>query len=500
MKKKNTSSKKNFREFMNSRSARRGAASILITVLVIAAIILVNVMIGSIASRTNLSVDITANASFRLQSTTEDYISAVNKPVDIYVLQKENDFESGDSDNYKYYVQANRLLHAMDDSSDNISLHYEDITANPSFVANYPNIDWTKSHMLLVSCGDLYRAIDLTDMFNFNEAELYQGYYVIDSQKVEQAVMNAVMNVIIEEKPKVMVLTGQEERDMKAFSTLLENNAYEVETVSLLKSDIPKDTEFIVIYAPRVDISDDIYEKLSGWLKNNGSYGHNLIYFPDDEIEVRQLTNLNSLLEEYGIAVEDGHIYETSQDNLIPGYNQYLSIFNYPEKDTTYTAGLRNPSIPVVMELTMPVTVADENIAVPLLQTSDKALLIPRNADSDYTPEYSTLNGAAIGTLGEKEDSARTSSVAVIGSYDAVSSDFLSISSYNNPAYFVNLFNTLASREDVSVVIEGKNPSSSALGAISQNDIMFPSVLVRFIIPIGILLIGLIIWIVRRFK
>ena len=500
MKKKDTSKKTGFKTFMKSRAVQHGFFSILISVMVIAAIVLVNVVIGSIASSTNLSLDVTANSSFRLQSSTVDYISAINKPVDIYVLQKEVDFESGDSSNYKYYVQANKLLHAMDDSSENITLHYEDITVNPTFTADYPGVDWTKSHMILVNSGDLYRTIDLTDMFNFNEDQLYYGYYVIDSQKVEQAVMNSVMNVIIEDKVKVMVLTGQEEKDMSAFSTLLENNAYEVESVSLLNSDIPKDAEFIVIYAPKVDISEDIYDKLSSWLKNNGNYGHNIVFFPSDQTDVKEFVNLNALLEEYGMAVRDGYIYENDSNNLIPGYNHYLSIFNYPEKDTTYTASLRNPSIPVVMDLTMPVDITDSNIASVLLLSSENSFFFPRNPDDDYTPANETLNGAAVGTLGDSSDKAKTSSIAVIGSYDAVSSDFLSISSYNNASYFVNLFNTLASREDVSVVIEGKNPSSGTLGAISENDIAFPSILVRFVIPIGILLLGLILWIVRRFK
>lgn len=500
MKKKNTSNKPDFKTFMNSRSVQHGLFSILISAMVIAAIVLLNVVVGSIASNTNLTVDVTANSSFRLQSTTEDYISAIDKPVDIYVLQKEVDFESGDSNNYKYYVQANKLLHAMADSSDNITLHYEDITVNPTFTADYPEVDWTKSHMLLVTSGDLYRTVDLTEMFNFNEDQLYSGYYVIESQNVEQAVMNTLINVIIEDKIKVMVLTGQEENDMSAFSTLLENNAYEVESVSLLNNDIPKDAEFIVIYAPKVDISEDICKKLSDWLKNNGNYGHNIIFFPSDQTDVKEFVNLNSLLEEYGMAVRDGYIYENDSNNLIPGYNHYLSIFNYPENDTTYTEKLRNPSIPVVMDLTMPVSITDSNKASALLLSSENSFFFPRNPDDNYTPETEKLNGAAIGTLGDGTDNAKTSSIAVIGSYDAVTSDFLSISSYNNASYFVNLFNTLASREDVSIVIEGKNPSSGTLGAISESDIAFPSILVRFVIPIGILLLGLILWIVRRFK
>jgi hypothetical protein len=90
--------------------------------------------------------------------------------------------------------------------------------------------------------------------------------------------------------------------------------------------------------------------------------------------------------------------------------------------------------------------------------------------------------------------------VVVIGSYDAVQPNYLSISSYNNAAYFVNVFNTLSAKDDVSVIIEGKDPSANDLGLTSVSEIQFPAILVRFVIPIGVLIAGLIIWIRRRHK
>ena len=507
MKQNNTSEKKKggFKGFLKSRAARRGAMAVLVTALFVAAVILVNVIVNVLAGSTTLSLDVTANASYRLQQDTIDYTATVTKPVDIYVLQKEADFESGDSNNYKYYVQANKLLHAIDDSSDKISLHYKDIVANPTFTADYPDIDWSKNHMLLVVSGKQYRALDLTDLFTFDQEQLYyNGYYIITEQHVEQAVATAVMNVTSEDKTKIMLLSGQGEQDMTAFTTLLQNNAYEVETVSLLNSEIPKDAELIVIYDPDVDISDNIYDQLSAWLKNDGNYGHHLVYFPNDQHPVSEYPNLNSLMETFGMKVTDGYIYENADDHLIPGYNHYFSIFDYAEDAEKYTKNLRNPSIPVVMSLTVPVTVTDSNLASPLLQSSESAFFFPKDLDEesakDFKPEPETLNGAAIGTMGEGSDDAESSTLTVIGSYDAVTANYIGSSSYNNAAYFVNLFNTLSQRDDMSIVIEGKDPSANSLGLTSVSEIAFPAIIVRFVIPIAVVLIGLIIWIRRRHR
>ena len=110
------------------------------------------------------------------------------------------------------------------------------------------------------------------------------------------------------------------------------------------------------------------------------------------------------------------------------------------------------------------------------------------------------LNGAAIGVRNDGTEESKNSSIVVVGSYDALTTNYLSISSYNNAAYFVNLFNTLSDRDDVSVVIEGKDPSANELGLTSIDAIAFPSILVRFVIPIAVLIVGLIIWIRRRHK
>ena len=503
-KKTSKAKKGGFKSFLKQRGTRRGAVSILLTALFIAAVVLLNIVLSAVADKYPLYVDVTENASYRLQQETVDYLAEVTEPVDLYVLQKETDFESGDSNNYKYRVQANKLLHAIADSSDKVELHYVDITADPTFTSDYPQVDWSSSHAVLVVSGDQYRAVDMTDLFTFDQSQYnYYGTVVITAQHVEQAILTAIMNVTTAEKTKVTVLSGQGEQDMTPFTTLLENNAYEVEQVSLLTDSISEDSEFVIIYDPDVDIDESAYTTLSDWLNNDGKYGHHLFYFPNDQHEVKDFPNLNALLTDYGMEVQYGYIFESGESYTIPGANHYVSVYDYGD-DTAYTEGLRNRNIPVVMMLTMPVTITDSTIATPLLLSSDKSFLFPldlKEEDVDsFDPDYQALNGAAIGVRNDGTEDGKNSSIVVIGSYEAVTSNYLSISSYNNAAYFVNLFNTLSDRDDVSVVIEGKDPSANELGVTSIDAITFPSILVRFVIPIGILIAGLIVWIRRRHK
>lgn len=492
-----------FSRFLKARSTRRGALSLGVTVLLIAAVVLLNIIMSAVTDRHPLYIDVTANASYVLQDITTEYTAGITKDVTINVLQKEADFENGDNTNYQFYIQANKLIRGIAASSDRIDLHYIDLTANPTFTADYPDIDWTQSHILLVSCGDRYRALDLTDLFDYDQEQYYYyGTYVISSQHIEQALLTAIMNVTADSKTKVTVLSGQGEQDMSSFTSLLENNAYEIETVSLLNGTIADDSEFVVIFDPDVDIDEDIYQTLSDWLYHNGKYGRHLVYFPNDQHDLSEYPNLNALIGDYGMALRYGYIYENDNTKLVPGYNHYISVFDYA--DDAYTAGLRNTDIPVVMSLTLPVTITDTDTAAALLNSSDKAFFFPKDLSeddaADFDPSPEVLCGAAIGTKNDGTEDGLSSTVTVIGSYDAVTENYLKINSYNNAAYFVNLFNTLSQKDDQSIIIEGKDPSAAELGVSSAADIAFASVLVRFILPAAVLIAGLVIWIRRRHR
>ena len=128
------------KSFFKQRGTKRGAVSVLLTVLVLAALVLINVVLAAVTDKHPLYIDVTENSSYQLQQETKDYLKEISEPVIIYVLQKETDFESGDSNNYKYRVQANKLLHAIENSSDKVELHYVDITAEPTFTSDYPQV------------------------------------------------------------------------------------------------------------------------------------------------------------------------------------------------------------------------------------------------------------------------------------------------------------------------------------------------------------------------
>ena len=87
------------KSFFKQRGTKRGAVSVLLTVLVLASLVLVNIVLAAVTDKHPLYIDVTENSSYQLQQETKDYLKEISEPVTIYVLQKETDFESGDSKN-----------------------------------------------------------------------------------------------------------------------------------------------------------------------------------------------------------------------------------------------------------------------------------------------------------------------------------------------------------------------------------------------------------------
>lgn len=494
--KKEKKKKGKLKAFLTSRKAKKGSVAILLLIIFLALVIGLNIVTNLLVTRyPNLSLDMTSKSIYELSSDTVEYLKNLNEDVTINVLANKEDLESGGD----YYVQASKLIEKFPSYSEHVKVKYIDLTQNPSFTQQYKKIDWNStSYLILVSSDKDYRALGTQDLFEFNqESYYYTGQQEITSQHVEQAIITAILNITTTEKTKVTVLTGQDEQDCSALTTLLENNAYEIEEVSLLTGEISQDSDFLIIYAPTVDIDENGLETIREWLNNDNELGHNLIYFPNDT--AGDLPNFTKLLNEWGMNVEQSLIFETDKSHMTNTQNPTLiTVMDY--ENETFTQNLKTTEIPVVMLYTLPITISDTSMASPLLVSSEKAVAMPLNADENWNYEEQTkakLNGAVVSTKTENE---KKSNLVVIGSYDAVNKSVLSATSYNNASYFMNMFNTLIDKDDIGITIEGKNLDNGELGITNDSIATILAILVRFLIPIIILIVGLIVWLNRRNK
>lgn len=491
---KKSKEKRSLKEFLKSRKARYGAVAVLIVVITVAVVIVLNVIVGLLVDRfPNLKVDFTNNKAFELNEDTVDYLSHLDKDVTVYILSAEENFINGG----EYFVQAKNLLEKMESCSDGkLTVEYIDTTTNPAFLKKYSDVEGTtKKYVAIVECGDQYKALTLEDCFDYDqETYSYSGEYKYTATKIEQAVVTAVLNVTTENKVVVDIIKGNQESDYSALQTLLSDNAYQVNEVSLLTSKLDEDAKFVIVFAPAVDYDETTIKKLSDWLENGGKYGRTLIYVPSEQNT--NTPNLYAFLDEWKLTLSEGYVFETSQDHVVK--NAYTFITDYTDY---YTENLKNPKIPVVTRLARGITIKDENTAHSLLDTSDKAGIEPYEHDNDWDYKEA-ITGEKISVAAESVKSGNDSEsrVVVFGSSIMFSSDFLSHYSYNNSAFIMNVFNTISGNEDVGVVIESKPLNNTELGVTDTSSGTLIVVVFVVLLPLTVLVLGLVLWIRRRNK
>lgn len=486
-----------FKKFMKSRKAKHGTVAMAITALVIVMVIVLNIIIGLLVNRfPDLELDLTSNNSFALQDDTIDYVSHLNNDVTVYILMEKDKFESQGT----YFVQAQKMLNKMASKSDGkMKIKYVDLTSNPSFTSNYPNVDWQSSsanNIVLVESGKQYKVLTLTDCFEYDEQTYnYYGTYSFTGTKIEQAVVTAILNVTTDDKVVVDMIKGNNEQDYSSLKSLLENNAYQVNDVSLATGDFDKDAKVAIMYAPSVDLDEKIVEKLSTWLSNDGKYGCSLIYVPT--ADMGEMPNLDDFLKEWGMSIDRGYVFETDETALVNASSPYAFTVSYGDY---YKDNLKNSKIPVVVSESHAVNITDENTAHALLKTTNKAGVLPIDADKSWDyKDAITGNGENVAAEGVMTNEDKKSSrVVVFGSYVMFSDTIMQYNSFNNSAYFMNVINTIADKEDVGITIESKSIDNTELGitdVATQNTMLVVFVIV---IPIAILVAGFVFWLRRR--
>ena len=484
-----------FKNFLKSRKARHGSIAAAIVAIVIALVIVLNIVVSLLVGRfPNMVLDFTKESSFALENDTIDYVSHIDKDIKITVLTTEEKFEGSGA----YYIQANKLLEKMESASNGkIKLNYIDLSSNPSISQKYSDADWSKnSNMMIIECGDQYRVLTIDDCFEYDKDYYSQyGTYYVTSSLVEQAVVTAILNVTTEDKVVVDMITGNQEQDSSAIKTLLQNNAYQVTDVSLATGDLDEEAKFAILYAPSVDLDEKIVEKLSTWLSNDGKYGRSLIYVPT--ADMGEMPNLDDFLKEWGMSIDRGYVFETDESTLVSASSPYAFTVSYGDY---YKDNLKNSKIPVVVSESHAVNITDENTAHALLKTSDKAGVLPIDADKnwDYKDAVSG-NGENVAAEGVMTNEDKNSSrVIIFGSYVMFSDTIMKYNSFNNSAYFMNVINTIADKEDVGITIESKSIDNTELGitdVATQNTMLVVFVI---IIPIAILVAGFVFWLRRR--
>ena len=459
-----------------------------------AATILINAIVLSIEERHNLHFDLTAGALYEIGNDTRTFLASLDTPVQIYVLSDEGGF-SGD----RYLIQAKRIIDQYPHYSGNITLEYIDYASNPTFAVNFPEFPLSHGDLILQS-GERTRHLPGVNLFNFTAAP--DGNISIHSSRAEEALTSAIMNVVSDESIKIALLTGNGASGGALFASLLVDNNYEVHEVSLTTA-VLDEYDAAMLLSPTIDLSENVIRSLESFLYNNGQYGKLLFYTAS--ATQGSLPNLEMFLSEWGIGLSDGAVFETNADRTYQFQPFYPTALYQSDK---FTDMLRDSSMPFLMPLAKPMDVLftsrDGYFVETLLYFSETTGVRPSDAGEDFNADHATRFGpmpalVKSGFFTSAPDGTELNSTIIVSSSTAMLDGLaLQNTSLNNAEYLLNLFGDVSGLENI-INIQPKSLAGRTLGITSAQASTLGIVLVG-ILPPAILLAGIILWLVRRYK
>ena len=282
----------------NRLAFRAGSYSLMVSALVLAILVVVNIFVSSLPSSMT-KYDISATKLYSITSNTKAVVNALDQDVTIYWI-----VQSGQED-----AVIENLLSKYEALSDHIKVEKRNPDVYPTFAQQYTS-ETVMNNSLVVECGDRSRYIGYDDIY-LQETDMY-SYSYSTSFDGEGAITSAIDYVISDELPQLYVLEGHGEAELPStFSEQIEKDNMEVSSLSLLTVDeIPEDASCLIIYAPQSDISEEELDMLSYYVSDGGK-----LLVMSGPVQDGSLSNLNSLLESYGVTVTDGIVVESDREH-----------------------------------------------------------------------------------------------------------------------------------------------------------------------------------------
>ena len=348
----------------NVKQLKHGMMSTVLTIVFIAAVVLVNVIATVLFERYPLTIDLTKEKKYSISTDSQEYIEKIDVDVLVTIFSTEEQFKALSD----YTVQALEMLKKYQKYNDRISYRFVEIDSNPDIVADY-GAEAVSQFGIIFETNPTdkvkrTRKVNLTDLVKFNDELLtnlnqygmtienlvssygdlrvmqaYASY--IEASRADEAFMSALMAVTDPTPTTAVFLTGRQEVDNLAYlHSLLEANGYYVKDVDITKEEIPEETNLIILAAPTIDYLPEEIDKIDKYLENGGALGKQMLYCAS--VRQGETPNLDEFLAEYGIEIGGGVVCEQSGDY----YYQlpYYTITNDISSNFTQDVGTSSPA------------------------------------------------------------------------------------------------------------------------------------------------------------
>lgn len=496
----------------------------------LALVVLFNVLVGVLNDRHPLTIDMTSDNVYSVNSENIEFLKSVKYPVKLHVLFSEELYEDGtyfaqyqsvsDSTGGKYYRQTVELLKQYPKYNKNISVEFVDIyneqeklqTLVQDFIAENLSMNYGD---ILVECypdgadGSVKRGViafaDCYKLESQSSTDYYTGTesYTLEGNNIEQAVANGIFKTANLKNVNVaLITTNSSEEYVSGFKTTAEQNAFKLDSVSSIgEADFSK-YDVMMICAPSADYTENEIKKISDWLDNDGKKGKTLLFMASAASP--NLPKIYGLLEEWGISVERGYQYY-SKDSVY--YSTDRTNIFLETNNTDYTATVDAAQYSYIANNMLPMKALYETetngtrTVETVVQTADGNTYKKPDNDASWKASGAGDNQPVMLVSKDTQDES-SSYVVALSSVGFITNSYATQSTDNgNYRLLINVLNTTSRSDEDQYVMETKvvsNASGTFTGSITAAQTRIIAVVFIGLIPLALIVSAILVYFRRK--
>ena len=464
-----------------------GAFSAGMIVVMCAICVVVNLVLTALPAKYT-SIDCSATKLYSLTGDTKDRVSKLDEDITIYVL---NSKKSKDA-------KIDETINRYKDFSSHIKVKYVDPATSPKFYQDYTDTTPT-TNSLIIESKNRSKVIDYNDIYEYDSSSYYYGYQSqssITGYDAEGQITSAIEYVTMDadELPVIYQITGHNETEIGSnFQSVVSKANANLKSLELFNEEkVPEDATAIIINSPTVDFNEEDAQKVIDYLNGGGKALIVGCYAYNDE-----LTNFNKILAAYNVSFKTGVVAENDSSKY---YQNPLYLL--PTVETTdYTSDATDGYVFLAGSCAINYPEDTDDVTyTKLLSTSDSAVLkkdwknitTSKAEDADENGPFTT--GLAV------NDSSTGASIVVFGTPYVVDDSYDNAVSGNNADMFKDVITSMTGNVELaSSVIPVKDYTLSNI-TINTLQAVVTGLIIMIAVPILLIIIGIVVWVMRRKK
>jgi len=285
-------------EMITNKWLLKGTTTVILIAIVIACFFGVNWIVEKLQID---DIDLTSKKLYSISTETKNKLKELKEDVKIQIINMSEytyliDFAK------KYAKESEKVtVEVIKDASERVDLQ-----------TKY-NITGTES-IIVVASGAREKILLETDLYTVD----YSTYETIDV--TEEAITNAILEVTIAEKPHIYVYTGKTyyapEQVLSTILYQLEGEVNQIDPLDILSTgNVPEDCDCLVLTTLKQDLSEIERDKILDYIKRGG----NILMLSSQNIIEVDTPNFDKVLEQYGISIGYGAIFEQDTSKMLSG-------------------------------------------------------------------------------------------------------------------------------------------------------------------------------------